>query len=216
MSNPRIFYTTDIHIGHSFVARTRGFFKEARKPVPWAPEPDISAHDAWLADLWDSTIKENDVVYVVGDISINGGQHALDWVGARPGHKVLISGNHDPVHPADYRSFRRVFRRWLDYFDIITPYSVQKLVNTKFIVSHFPYSGTGSEGHGVEERYTQYRMPDLGMPLVHGHTHGPEVRHTSDKGTPQLHVGIDAWRRLVPQEEIIAWLEDVKEGQAHA
>lgn len=210
MSVPKIYYTSDLHIGHKFVSETRGFFHDHPQSGEFGIEvtvPDTEAHDAWLADLWDSTVKPVDIVYVLGDISINGGQHALDWFNARPGSKILISGNHDPVNPLHYREFKKKFRRWLETFEIITPFMVQKLLGVRFALSHFPYSGTGSEGHGEEERFTQFRLPDMGMPLLHGHTHGKETDHFSDSGTPQLHVGIDAWGRLVSQEDVMDWIK---------
>jgi calcineurin-like phosphoesterase family protein len=209
--NPRIFYTSDTHIGHRLVARERGFVdktqtEEFRGVVVHAA--DTQAHDDYLADMWDSTVHPQDIVFVLGDISINGSANAVEWHRQRTGTIHLVSGNHDPVHPA-HRGAERVQKKWLEAFDSINPFLRRKLLGQSVLLSHFPYMGTGAEGHGVEDRYTQYRLPDEGLHLLHGHTHGQERHHWSDNGTPELHVGLDAWDlKLVPQETVLEWMEN--------
>jgi predicted phosphohydrolase len=61
--------------------------------------------DAWIDHVarvgaaWDERVADRDVVLVPGDISwgmrLDQVQHELDWIGERPGTKVLIRGNHD-------------------------------------------------------------------------------------------------------------------------
>lgn len=201
--------------GHRLVSRIRGFIDENRteeykEEIVFAA--DTEAHDAKVAENWDSTVRERDVVFVCGDISINGNQRALDWMKARPGTKILISGNHDPVHPGFFRNAHKKVAAWREVFVDIQPYYRISLLGQVVLLSHLPYSGTGAEGkrdngEEVEERGKQWRLPDLGMPLIHGHTHGPERAHLSDKMTPELHVGLDAWDlNLVPQSTVLEWL----------
>lgn len=204
-----IFYTSDLHIGHKFVAGLRGFWDEDEvvelRDVVEAL-PDSKAHDEWLADIWDSTLKSGDQVYILGDISINGGQHALDWIGQRPGTFHLIAGNHDPVGPWDRRS-SKLMRHWLQTFETIQPYLRKKLNGQDFLLSHFPY--WPYDRH--EARYEQYRLPNLGLPLLHGHTHSREQFEFPN----HLHVGVDAWEgRLVPQEFVQQWLSEPRESAA--
>jgi calcineurin-like phosphoesterase family protein len=131
----------------------------------------------------------------------------LDWVANRPGIKHLISGNHDPVHPF-HRDSYKLYEKWMYAFTSIQPFLRRKLGGKYFLMSHFPYMGTGAEGHGAEDRYPQFRLPDMGLPLLHGHTHGHEKHHNSDGGSPELHVGLDAWDlQLVSQDTILGWLE---------
>ena len=77
------------------------------------------------------------------------------------------------------------------------------------LLSHYPYSGVGAEGNRkedgsqLEERFAEFRLTDCGRPLLHGHTHGPEKLHFSQAGTPQVHIGLDAWgMRLVSHNEV--------------
>lgn len=214
--NPRIFYTSDTHVGHRLVARERGFVHE-----DWAPEfdqrtqsylpvPDTGAHDRALALYWDSTVRPQDTIFILGDISISGSDYALDWHANRPGNKILIAGNHDPIW-GFHRDSYKVYEKWMGAFTAIMPFLRRKLEGHYFLMSHFPYVGTGAEGHGVEDRYPQFRLPDMGVPLLHGHTHGKEKAHISDEGTPELHVGLDAWdMQFVEQETVQAWLNNPK------
>lgn len=217
---PKVFYTSDIHIGHKFVAGTRGFLKDEHKgkeidftnkdklPADVREWTDPNAHDNWLANIWDNSIRDIDTVYLLGDMSMSGGDECLKWLDARPGKKYLIAGNHDPVHPSNHDSERHA-EKWRPHFADIQAFSRRRLGGHQVLMSHFPYSGRGAEGHGVRERHTQYRFKDMGLPLLHGHTHGKEKVHFSDYGTPEIHVGIDSWGRLVEQDEIIEILRDI-------
>lgn len=209
MRQPKIFFTSDLHIGHRLVAGLRGFWEEefVEDPElesglePFTPNPD--AHDAWLADLWDSTIRPGDQVYVLGDISINGGQHALNWIDQREGIKHLVAGNHDPVGPWDRRA-SKLLPAWLTVFETIQPYYRKKLNGINFLLSHFPYMPYDR----VEPRFAQYRLPNLGLPLVHGHVHSDQKFEYPN----QMHVGLDAWGRLVEQDEVQEWLTSLPKG----
>lgn len=210
---PRVFYTSDTHIGHKLVARERGFVFPDHAPEwderaqAFRPVPDPGAHDRALALYWDTTVRDIDHVFVLGDISINGSEYALEWHYNRPGHKHLISGNHDPVNPYHRDSYKH-YSEWSVVFDSIQPFLRRKLGGKYFLMSHYPYAGTGAEGHGVEDRMLQFRLPDMGMPLLHGHTHGKERYHVSDNGSHELHVGLDAWNmEFVDQDTIQGWLE---------
>lgn len=195
-----IFYTSDLHIGHRLVAGIRGHRDEFHIDGIDTWTANTAKHDAWLADVWDAQVKPDDTVYVLGDMSINGGQHALDWIAARPGTKHLIAGNHDPVHPS-HRTATKNLPHWLEYFETAQPFLRRKLVGKDVLLSHFPYASWGDGPGRPGSRYDQYRLPDLGTALLHGHTHGPERDHDN-----MFHVGIDAWGKLVSQETIIDWL----------
>ena len=56
-------------------------------------------HPAPLAAAWDATVRDEDLVVLVGDLSWATRPHEalgdLAWIDARPGRKVLVRGNHD-------------------------------------------------------------------------------------------------------------------------
>lgn len=185
----RIFYTSDVHIGHRLVSGLRGF-------------ENTDDHDRTLGERWDEMVTEQDTVYVLGDISINGGDRALDWIMDRRGTKHLVSGNHDPVHPM-HRTATKYLPKFLRAFDTVQPFLRRKLAGEDVLLSHFPYASWGDGQERPGSRYDQYRLPDMGLRLLHGHTHGQERAHGHS-----LHVGVDAWGlKPVPQEVVQSWVE---------
>ena len=186
MSNT--YYWADLHFGHRLVAAHRRF-------------RDIADHDQAIIDAWDVTVTDHDTIYILGDISsgsATGTRTALARISERPGRKVLIAGNHDDVHPMN-RPRPATLAAWAEVFDHITPVAYQKINGRRFLLSHFPYAGAGD--HSEEERFTQWRLPDLGMPLVHGHVH----RKWSTNGH-QLNVGVDYNTTPVPLRDIERWV----------
>jgi calcineurin-like phosphoesterase family protein len=169
-------FTADLHIGHKFIAGERGF-------------PDPSAHDDVLATHWDVTVASADTVWVLGDISGGGRgsqQRALDWLAARPGVKHLIAGNHDGVHPMNPDA-HKMMPAYLDVFASVQQAARRRLAGRDLLMSHFPYLESRS-GDDTHSRFDQWRLPDLGSWLVHGHL------HTSRQlGAHSVHVGLDAW-----------------------
>lgn len=56
----KIFLTADLHFGHQDI------LKHAPNR-PFSETEDITAHDEWLLDLWQSTVDKRDTVYILGD-----------------------------------------------------------------------------------------------------------------------------------------------------
>lgn len=184
-----VFYTSDAHIGHVKIARIRA--EQFVPHINFANDAEVVAwHDNELAARWDAVVTDSDVVWVVGDISsgTNSKQHAaLEWFSRRRGIKRLVAGNHDGVHPHN-----RDFYKWDDayraVFQTVTPFARQKVNGVDVMISHFPYEGD----HVEVQRYTEYRLRDEGMPLIHGHTHSMSVGDSR-----VIHVGVDA-RNMAP------------------
>ena len=72
------------------------------------------------------------------------------------------------------------------------------------LLSHFPYDGD----HTTTDREQQYRLRDLGLPIVHGHTHAAKIVTRSQEGTLQVHVGWDTWGGLVDWDEVVSIVEE--------
>lgn len=187
-----VWYTSDPHFRHRLVAKIRGF-------VFPGGDADVDGHDNHLIKYWHRTVKKDDTVFVLGDLSVSQHSTALDIISRLPGEKVLISGNHDLTHP----DFRRdsikagVMDMYNSVFKAVHPFLRRKVNDHEFLLSHFPYSGD----HNREDRFDQYRLRDYGVPLLHGHTHGTETTYGH-----QMHVGWDAWGRFINQEEVAEWL----------
>ena len=213
----QVFFTSDLHIGHRYVAGLRyeafvgrGALEEDFSPRTVSDEV-VAWHDNLLAQEWDKTVNPSgdrgDQVWVLGDISAGGSKSqmkALAWLMQRPGTKHLIIGNHDGVHPM-HRDSHKWQRRYLGAFDSVQLAARRKMAGKYVLLSHFPYQGSEFGDHTEEERFTQWRLPDMDLHLLHGHTHTADRRH--DK---EIHVGVDAWDFApVPRETIEEMIQEV-------
>jgi calcineurin-like phosphoesterase family protein len=166
-----VWFTSDLHFGHRLVAGHRGFGE------------DTYAMDTALMDNWANSVQADDVVWVLGDLCLSSPTEALRKIKYLPGRKQFVSGNHDPCHPM-HRNAHKYQRRFLEVFESVQPFARQRWAGKEFLLSHFPYSKDRGEA-----RYMQYRLPDQGMWLLHGHTHDT----TKFEGGHEIHVGVDAW-----------------------
>lgn len=191
-----VWFTSDAHIGHRLVAAARGF------------GDDVAAHDAELARRWDSVVGEQDTVWVLGDIAIGRGRaerEALAWFSRRrvAGHGRylhLISGNHDRVHPS-HRRAHRALKDFTPVFNTVSVSATVEIAGQRVLLNHLPYRGD----HTAEDRFTQWRLPDEGRWLVHGHTHSA----TKQDGR-MINVCPEAWDLTpVPMSEIEARIWDL-------
>lgn len=215
-------YTTDPHINHELVSVERMLRRKnkLRAELGMAPIPKealtpeeiaemIVQHRELLAANWDRAVGRDDTVYVLGDIAMNPNKGAFEWFRERPGKKILIAGNHDEV--AGFRSKglnARMRPEWADTFATITDFAFLKIGGHRVALSHYPYDGEGDREFEGGDRMPEVRLRDVGIPLLHGHTHGRHQAHTSELGTPMFHVGPDAWdMELVPESTIVEWLE---------
>lgn len=193
-----LFFVADLHIGHRFVSELRGFV-------------DPGIHDYVLAQRWDDTVTDkNDHVWVLGDISVGGKaaqRKALEWVSERRGVKHLVLGNHDGPFPGN-RDSHKWLPEYTEVFSSVQFAARRKILGQSVVLAHLPFDGD----HGVD-RYPQWRLRDLGTPILHGHTHSQEKVSYSGNGTLQIHVGVDAWDlRPVSLGEIEKLMEGVARG----
>ena len=183
-----VFYTSDSHYMHGRCATEfRGF-------------TNSEEHDALLIANWNRVVGRDDIVYHLGDVT-GGSLKGLAYIQFLNGRKRLIAGNHDIVNP--------MHREWFKYlpaylavgFEAVMPFARRKVAGMQFLMSHFPYAGGGD--HTLEERHAQYRLPDMGLPLVHGHVH--DLFTERGRG---LNVGVDRWDFTpVHEDVIIEWLK---------
>jgi len=123
-------FIADLHFGHKWMAEHRGF-------------SDIHQHDEHIVNQWNSVVNKKDIVYILGDITMESADHyyRLD---AMNGRKKVVLGNHDnPRHVPEL----------LKYVE-----EVSGMVNYKGIwLTHCP----------VHERELEYRISRN----IHGHIH---------------------------------------------
>ena len=176
----KVFYWSDLHIGHSIVVPDRGF-------------TSTDEHDDALADAWCRTVTKRDSVWLLGDLAASTPRPALELLAKLPGTKHLIAGNHDPAHPLHGDSHRQQ-RRYLEVFASVHTSGLRRIGNHMALLSHFPYEG---DGLSRTDRYSQWRLRDEGGWLIHGHVH----QAWKVKGR-QINVGVDHWPEPVSAEEL--------------
>ena len=169
-----VYFTSDPHWGHRFVSNLRGF-------------ETVVEHDTALLDNFHDTLTEDDQTWWLGDLAMHKPDYALAQIGTIPGKHHLILGNHDRAHPM-HRDSHKHQRAYFEVFESVQAFARRRINGTEVLLSHFPYVGPGDD-HTPEARKVQYRFPDLGTWLLHGHTHNSEQRVHDH----QIHVGLDAW-----------------------
>ena len=81
-----IFFTSDLHLQHTNILN----FVNPR------PYKTIQEHDAGIIKNWNDTITADDIVYILGDVSLHTDYSLLEeQLKQLNGHKHLILGNHD-------------------------------------------------------------------------------------------------------------------------
>lgn len=106
-----VYFLGCIHFGHEWMAKHRGF-------------QDSNHHDEHLIAQWNKTIKKKDLVWILGDITMENQAHfyRLDQLNGR---KKVVLGNHDL--PQDTRAL-------LNYVE-----TVAGVVDYKgYVLSHVP------------------------------------------------------------------------------
>lgn len=178
------FYTSDLHLGHEFVARTRGYETAAE-------------HDEALITRWNERVTKRDTVWVLGDVTGGAIQRGLDVLPLLAGRKHLISGNHDKTHPLHRDAHRQIQRFMGGGWDSVQTQAMHRVGGHRIMLSHFPY-----EGDRGAERYSEWRLKDTGHPLLHGHVHTEWLFRGR-----QFNVGQDFAPGLITQAEVIMWAD---------
>lgn len=191
------FYTSDTHFLHARIIELCN-----------RPFKDVHHMNEEIIRRWNSVVGPEDTVYHLGDVCLGPIMESLACIRRLNGHKILILGNHD--RPFMKKNKPEAFREWMETYikagfaDIKWSADVHIDGQTVFL-SHFPYDGDSHDG----DRFAGERLRDIGVPLVHGHTHsnGHPVSR-SKSGTLQVHVGMDAWDYTPVSEIQIAKLLD--------
>lgn len=160
---------------------------------------------AWLSMMarkWDELVAPKDSVLILGDAleGLKGPKHdaALEWFASRPGHKILVPGNHDAPHPLNTVSEQEIQRDgWDEIFQVISPdqATVKIAGSPELPVSHFP----ATMKYWEEHKNTLYPS----RPLLHGHTHS--MKRTSEGPYKRLQINVSwtAWRAPASAQSVL-------------
>ena len=147
-----------------------------------------------IIEKWNHKVRENDHVFLLGDLCMGQGNKMVDILRRLNGYKTLIKGNHDrtlmklPEFQNDQSRLEIGFTSVHDYL-CCTPFKGGDVV-----MSHFPMSNWDGESRGSV--------------AFHGHCHGtrPDINNYETKRI--MDVGIDTNDlELYDFEEVVARLQ---------
>ena len=115
-TSENIFFTSDLHFGHKNIIRFDN-----------RPFTSIEEMDTALIQNWNRKVKENDLVYILGDISWYNDEKTASIFNQLKGRKILIRGNHDYIGPKTNKCFEKI----TDYYEI-------RIGQNLVVLCHYP------------------------------------------------------------------------------
>lgn len=187
-------FTSDWHFDHKNIPL---YCPDRVRFLGMGRPDDIEGMNEAMVALWNRTVQETDTVYFLGDFAMGKVKESIQYTSRLAGIKHLIWGNHDRPHPGVNQGEKQA--EWIKvYAD--AGWNTQRQDGfynfpngLTALLNHFPYEGD-SEG---EDRYPGFRPEDTGFPLIHGHIH--DLWRVNGR---QINVGLDAWGRLLTEEEV--------------
>ena len=79
-----ILFTADLHLGHKNIIRHCS-----------RPFSSVQEMDEQLISAWNSKVRQNDSVYIIGDLIFRSAASPESYLSSLHGKKHLIIGNHD-------------------------------------------------------------------------------------------------------------------------
>lgn len=119
MREPKIFLIGDLHFYH------QNIIKYCSRPYK-----DTDDMNEQLIKNWNSVVRKNDIVYVVGDFALCGKNKIIEIGQRLNGRKRLIMGNHDQASIETYKQAG---------FEFV--YNHPIVLDEFFVVSHEPMVG---------------------------------------------------------------------------
>ena len=170
-----IFFTSDTHFGHVFMAEFRGF-------------DSVNEHDEAIIANINKVVRPEDTLFILGDVAMGGWVQNAARVSRLNGTKHIVIGNHDRVFAGN----RNPHSHLKMFLGVTGADSAMAMTTFRgMILSHFPYDDVDAAGD--EGRHDEFRPRDAGRTIIHGHVHNTHKATRSAKGTLQIHVGLDAW-----------------------
>jgi calcineurin-like phosphoesterase family protein len=175
-----MFFTSDMHFGHFNM--TCGPESKNLCNRPWETVDEMNEA---LIENWNATVGPTDIVWVLGDAVMGKIADTLPLISRLNGRKALVYGNHDRMFEPKKRTEWTQKYKEVGFLEICKEaYIHVPGQEQKVALSHFPYSGDSHD----EDRFSEHRLTDNGMWLLHGHVHDAWRRNGR-----QINVGIDVW-----------------------
>lgn len=184
-----MFFTSDLHIGHKNIIRYCD-----------RPFDSVEEMNEKIIENWNSVVRKNDMIFVLGDFAITGSQNAQEAFNRLHGRKILIRGNHDHKPSKMWRM------GWEQVYDIHAMTINEELVT----MSHYPHFEDNEWLREHPSAGFQHPHNNGGF-LLNGHIHSSPENKIRGK---QFDVGVDANNFTpVPIEEIRQWINNTKRDE---
>ncbi len=156
----RVWFTSDHHFGHENIIQYCN-----------RPFSSVEEMDAEMISHWQTMVRPEDSVYVLGDFSFHEPGRTSEILRSLPGQKFLVKGNHD----SSRRLKKTTGWAWVkDYHEMQLSFSMPENRGLKVILFHYPIESWRTIGRGAFH--------------LHGHSHGRVSPHMR-----RLDVGVDPW-----------------------
>jgi calcineurin-like phosphoesterase family protein len=201
-----IFFTSDWHIGHE------NSLKFDKRPFK-----DLADMHRVLINNYNSSVKEDDVCYFLGDVGLTKGDEIKEVISKLNGTKVLVLGNHDGGSNAMYQCG----------FDVVINSASLVIAKELVTLSHCPLPGIrrenvtdmkgskpGENWHGeLRESAKYFTVPNNGQFHLHGHIHSPNGGKSEKILDKQYDIGVVSNKyRPVSSSQIESWIALYKRG----
>lgn len=181
-----IWFSSDWHLGHTRIIELCD-----------RPYRNVDDMNAGIIELINDTVGASDELWCLGDICMGKIADSLQLVSSIKCKVKLVPGNHDRMS-LSYRNDTKHSAKWTKiYSDAgihVMPEYMPDFLGFGFDVCHFPSFGDSQE----DERYAEFRPPNTGRWLVHGHVHDSWRQRCHN-----INVGIDAWTGLLTIDDIL-------------
>ena len=111
-----IYFTSDLHLGHYNI------IKYCNRPFN-----TVEKMNNIIINNWNNIVKEDDIVYILGDITLASDVVSERYLNELIGKKYLIKGNHDRIKNSPQLGWIK------DYYEL-------KYKDKTFILSHYPFN----------------------------------------------------------------------------
>lgn len=159
-----IYYTSDLHLGNNNIIE--------HENRPWKTVEEMNQG---LIDNWNSQVKPEDEIYVLGDFCFKGAQRAIEYLNQLKGHIHLIRGNHD------HFMSQLTFRAWSDFGEGHTSVSNER---------HYAHIKDG-EHEVILCHYPILYWENMERGFIHLYGHVHTYRDCSKMAPNSYNVGVD-------------------------
>ena len=159
-----IYVTSDLHFDH------KNIIKLCNRPFDSVEEMNNA-----IIENWNKTVKQDDEVYILGDIALSNNVEAVkNFMNQLNGKKHLIAGNHDSHWLKRYKN------GFYDFFESISDYKELKIEDSLFCMMHYPIDDWNKKHYGSF--------------MLHGHSHNASQYNENHIRllVKQYDVGVDA------------------------